>query len=159
GELDDAARGIEFAELGDGLLPDLVTGADRADESPVGVGLAVAGDGGVAQVHGGPSWAAASSGFKRVAQLPQLRTGGSGFLSVFSDSTPRVGSTFRASRAAAGDAAAASGPGGSTTPTGPCPDAPRTAGVSFARSWSAPPRRCSGCGPTPPARSLDCSPT
>src|SRR5262245_1212900 len=60
------AGGGELAELSDRLVPDLATNADGADESPVGVGLAVPGDGGVAQVQGGPSWSAAWSDFKRV---------------------------------------------------------------------------------------------
>ena len=47
--------GIEFAELGDGLLANLAPVPDRAHEPPVGMRLSAFGDGGVSQIHGGAS--------------------------------------------------------------------------------------------------------
>jgi hypothetical protein len=52
----DPSGGVEFAELGDRLLPDLGADADGADQSPPGVRLAVLGDGGVTEIHKRPSW-------------------------------------------------------------------------------------------------------
>ena len=49
----DASLGVEFAELGDGLLPHLRSDAHRAHsrQPPVRRGLAVLGDGRVPQIH------------------------------------------------------------------------------------------------------------
>jgi hypothetical protein len=49
-----AAAGTELTELGNGLLPHAVASADGTDQTPVSEGLAILGDGGVAQVHERP---------------------------------------------------------------------------------------------------------
>jgi hypothetical protein len=54
----DPAGGVEFAELGDCLLADLVADANGTNESPIRMRLPVLADGGVTEIHQSPSWIA-----------------------------------------------------------------------------------------------------